>query len=109
MLGFEFGYIELLDVETTNVEQLGEDSLIAGFGVATAVIVVAPVAEEIFFRAFFYRSLRTRLSVWPAADLRSSTALLQLPQQSPARPASGFAHGCCAIDTINTVPLPSQR
>jgi uncharacterized protein len=67
MLGLEFGYIELLDVETTNVEQLGEDSLIAGFGVATAVIVVAPVAEEIFFRAFFYRSLRTRLSMWPAA------------------------------------------
>jgi membrane protease YdiL (CAAX protease family) len=67
MLGFEFGYIELLQVEATNVEELGEDSLIAGFAVATAVIVVAPVAEEIFFRAFFYRSLRTRLSVWPAA------------------------------------------
>ena len=44
MLGFEFGYIELLHVETTNVEELGEDSLIAGFAVATAVIVVAPVA-----------------------------------------------------------------
>ena len=38
-----------------------------GFAVATAVIVVAPVAEEVFFRAFFYRALRTRLSVWPAA------------------------------------------
>lgn len=67
MLGFEFGYIDLLEVEATNVEELGEDSLIAGFAVATAVIVVAPVAEEIFFRAFFYRALRTRLSVWPAA------------------------------------------
>jgi membrane protease YdiL (CAAX protease family) len=67
MLGFELGYIELLQVESTNVEELGEDSLIAGFAVATAVIVVAPVAEELFFRAFFYRALRTRLSVLPAA------------------------------------------
>jgi uncharacterized protein len=28
---------------------------------------VAPVAEELFFRAFFYRALRTRLPVWSAA------------------------------------------
>ena len=67
MLGFVFAFFELLQVDTTNVEELGEDSLIAGFAVATAVIVVAPVAEEVFFRAFFYRALRTRLSVWPAA------------------------------------------
>jgi uncharacterized protein len=67
MLGFEFGYIELFDVDETNVEDLGEDDLVAGFAVALAVIVVAPVAEEIFFRAFFYRALRTRLRVWSAA------------------------------------------
>ena len=67
MLGFEFGYIELFQVDETNVDDLGEDSLVAGFAVAIAVIVVAPVAEEIFFRAFFYRALRTRLSVWSAA------------------------------------------
>jgi membrane protease YdiL (CAAX protease family) len=35
--------------------------------VALAVIVVAPVTEEFFFRGFFYRALRTRLSVWAAA------------------------------------------
>jgi hypothetical protein len=67
MLGFEFGYIELFHVDETNVEELGEDSLVAGFAVSLAVIVVAPVAEEIFFRAFFYRALRTRLPVWSAA------------------------------------------
>jgi membrane protease YdiL (CAAX protease family) len=67
MMGFEFGYIELFDVDETNVEELGEDSLVAGFAVSLAVIVVAPVAEEIFFRAFFYRALRTRLPVWSAA------------------------------------------
>jgi uncharacterized protein len=67
LLGLELGYIELFDVETTNVEELGEDSVVAGFTVAIAVIVVAPVAEELFFRAFFYRALRTRLRVWSAA------------------------------------------
>ena len=64
MLGIEIGYIELFGVDETNVEELGEDNLVAGFAVALAVIVVAPVAEEIFFRAFFYRALRTRLRVW---------------------------------------------
>jgi CAAX protease family protein len=67
MMGFELGYIELFGVNETNVEKLGEDNLIAGFAVAVAVIVVAPVAEELFFRAFFYRALRTRLPVWSAA------------------------------------------
>ena len=67
MIGFELGYIELFGVEATNVEDLGEDNLVGGFAVALAVIVVAPVAEELFFRAFFYRALRTRLSVLLAA------------------------------------------
>ena len=67
MIGFELAYIELFDVEATNVEDLGEDNLVGGFAVALAVIVVAPVAEELFFRAFFYRALRTRMRVWLAA------------------------------------------
>jgi len=67
MLAFELGYIELFQVDETNVDDLGEGNLVAGFAVALAVIVVAPVTEEIFFRAFFYRALRTRLAVWSAA------------------------------------------
>jgi CAAX protease family protein len=67
MMAFEFGYVALFDVEATNVDDLGEDNFIAGFAVSIAVIVVAPVAEELFFRAFFYRALRTRLPVWSAA------------------------------------------
>jgi uncharacterized protein len=67
MIGFEIGYIELFEVDETNVEELGEDSLVGGIAVAVAVIVVAPVAEELFFRSFFYRALRTRLGVWAAA------------------------------------------
>lgn len=34
---------------------------------AMLVVVVAPVVEELFFRGFFYRSLRGRLPVWAAA------------------------------------------
>jgi hypothetical protein len=67
MLGFELGYIELLSVDETNVDDLGEGNPAAAFLVALAVIVVAPVAEEFFFRGFFYRALRTRMGVWPAA------------------------------------------
>jgi membrane protease YdiL (CAAX protease family) len=67
MMAFEFGYVDLFGVDETNLDDLGEDNLIAGLAVSVAVIVVAPVAEEIFFRAFFYRALRTRLPVWAAA------------------------------------------
>ncbi|HEX2233227.1 MAG TPA: type II CAAX endopeptidase family protein [Thermoleophilaceae bacterium] len=67
LLGIEVGYIEGLDVEETNVDDLGEGSPLAGVAVALATIVVAPVAEELFFRAFFYRALRSRLRVWSAS------------------------------------------
>jgi membrane protease YdiL (CAAX protease family) len=67
MLAFEIGYIELLGVDETNVEDVGEGSTVAAIAVAIAVIVIAPVAEELFFRGFFYRALRTRLPVWAAA------------------------------------------
>jgi membrane protease YdiL (CAAX protease family) len=34
---------------------------------AVVVILVAPVCEELFFRGFLYRILRTRMALWPAA------------------------------------------
>jgi uncharacterized protein len=69
MLGFELGYIWLLDVDETNVEDVAGADALAAVLVALAVIVVAPVTEEFFFRAFFYRALRTRLRVWSAAAI----------------------------------------
>ncbi|HEX2413747.1 MAG TPA: CPBP family intramembrane glutamic endopeptidase [Thermoleophilaceae bacterium] len=69
MLGFELGYIELLGVDETNLDDLGEGSVAAASLVALAVIVVAPLAEEFFFRGFFYRALRTRMGVWAAAPI----------------------------------------
>jgi uncharacterized protein len=67
ILGFELGYIALLHVGESNVEDLGKHNLVAALAVGLAVIVVAPVSEEFFFRAFFYRALRTRLRVWSSA------------------------------------------
>ncbi len=52
------------------VQDLGADRstflLIAG---ALLVIVVAPVAEELFFRGFLFRVLRTRMAFWLAAAI----------------------------------------
>jgi uncharacterized protein len=69
MFGFELAYIAVLGVTETNVDKTGQGTLVAGILVALAVIVVAPVSEEFFFRAFFYRALRTRLPVWAAAPI----------------------------------------
>jgi membrane protease YdiL (CAAX protease family) len=56
------------DAEQRTLEDLGTDeSTLWLFGAAVLVIVLAPVAEEVFFRGFFYRALRTRLAILPAA------------------------------------------
>lgn len=63
-------YVTLVDPD---VEQDVTDSLGAGDGTVgliaagLMVIMVAPVVEELFFRGFFYRALRTRYSVALAA------------------------------------------
>jgi uncharacterized protein len=67
MIGFEIAYLELFGVDESNVEDLDDGNAFAAVAVALAVIVVAPVAEELFFRAFFYRALRTRLRAWSAS------------------------------------------
>ena len=56
------------DVEQTVTEDLGADE--GTFGLIAAgvmVMLVAPVAEEFFFRGFFYRALRSRFSIAAAA------------------------------------------
>jgi membrane protease YdiL (CAAX protease family) len=50
------------------VTDLGVDrSTIAMLSVAFLVAVVAPIAEEFFFRGFFFGALRNWRGVWPAA------------------------------------------
>jgi membrane protease YdiL (CAAX protease family) len=49
-------------------KELGADeSTLALLAVAFLVTVVAPVAEEFFFRGYFYGSLRNWRGMWPAA------------------------------------------
>ena len=80
------------DVEQEVTEDLGADEGTLGLIAAgVMVMVVAPVAEEFFFRGFFYRALRSRLSVAAAAiadgilfgvihfNFEGSDALLLLP------------------------------
>jgi membrane protease YdiL (CAAX protease family) len=80
------------DAEQTIAQDLGADQ--GTFGLIAAgfmVVCVAPVAEEFFFRGFFYRALRSRYSMLVAAaidgllfgiihfDFSAADALLILP------------------------------
>jgi membrane protease YdiL (CAAX protease family) len=67
MIGFELGFLALIGSDATN-NDLGSH-LGAGEAIASglAVIVIAPITEELFFRGFFYRALRTRMWIWLAA------------------------------------------
>lgn len=67
VLGFELGFTELTGLEDDTEDLTSSGSVVAAVAVSLAVIVVAPVTEELFFRAFVYRSLRNRLKVWSAA------------------------------------------
>ena len=80
------------DVEQGVTEELGADEGTLGLIVAgLMVMIVAPVAEEVFFRGFFYRALRSRFSMIGAAvidgllfgvihyNFESAGALLLLP------------------------------
>jgi uncharacterized protein len=50
------------------VDQLGADSsTVALVAVSVLVCVVAPIAEEFFFRGYFFGALRNWRGVWPAA------------------------------------------
>lgn len=67
VLGFELGYLELVGIEDETEELTESGNFVAAVAVSLAVIVVAPVTEELFFRAFVYRALRNRFGVWSAA------------------------------------------
>ncbi|MDQ3992117.1 MAG: CPBP family intramembrane metalloprotease, partial [Actinomycetota bacterium] len=56
--------------DQTVTEELGADeSTLALVAAGFVVIVLAPVAEEFFFRGFFYRALRSRLGIVAAASI----------------------------------------
>ena len=88
-----YGAIVRPDAEQTVTEDLG---LREGMGTLVLggilVVVVAPIAEEVFFRGFFYRSLRSSLGVWSAAAITG--AVFGLIHIDPT-----------SVDTIQLVPV----
>jgi membrane protease YdiL (CAAX protease family)/uncharacterized RDD family membrane protein YckC len=70
-----------------------------GIGIAIfavlAIIVLAPIAEEIFFRGFFFAGLRRRWSLWPSALLSGAIfGLVHAPTgPTAAIPLAGLGVG----------------
>jgi membrane protease YdiL (CAAX protease family) len=70
-----------------------------GIGIAiwavAAIVVLAPVCEEIFFRGFFYAGLRSRWSLWPSALLSGAVfGLVHAPTgPTAAIPLAGLGVG----------------
>jgi membrane protease YdiL (CAAX protease family) len=62
ILGFEIGLVTLLGIDNSD-DELASSNIIGAIAMGLAVILVAPVTEELFFRGFFYRALRTRMRV----------------------------------------------
>jgi uncharacterized RDD family membrane protein YckC/membrane protease YdiL (CAAX protease family) len=82
-------------------EDIGKDLGVCspGIGIALfavfAIVVLAPVAEEIFFRGFFFAGLRKRWSLWPSALLSGAIfGLVHAPTgPTAAIPLAGLGVG----------------
>jgi len=102
ILGFELGFIELVGIDDSDTDELGTgDGFVPALAFSLAAIVVAPVAEEFFFRAFFYRALRNRLRVW-SSTLITSVVFASLHLQYVTTPLvfviiGAFAAACCLV------------
>ena len=102
ILGFELGFVELVGIDDSDTDELGTDEgFIPALAFSLAAIVVAPVAEEFFFRGFFYRALRNRLRVWSSC-LITSIVFASLHLQYIATPLvfviiAVFAAGACLV------------
>ena len=46
---------------------VGNPSIVIAVAAVLMIVLLAPVAEELFFRGFLFAGLRTRWSLWPAA------------------------------------------
>jgi len=46
---------------------IGNPSIVIAVTAVLMIVLLAPVAEELFFRGFLFAGLRTRWSLWPAA------------------------------------------
>jgi membrane protease YdiL (CAAX protease family) len=112
VLGFEIGFLELVGVDEQDTDQLGtSDGFVPALAFSLAAIVVAPVAEEIFFRGFVYRALRNRFRVWSACAINAivfslvHVQYLGLPLVFVV--IAAFAVGAClAYEATGTIFVP---
>ena len=96
MLGIEVGVVELFDVGDTELEELQDLSPVAAVAISLVIVLLAPVAEELFFRAFFYRALRTRMRVW-SASLLTGCVFASVHLQYWTEPALMIVIACFGI------------
>ena len=102
ILGFELGFVELVGIDESDTDELGTgEGFVPALAFSLAAIVVAPVAEEFFFRGFFYRALRSRLRVWSSC-LITSAVFASLHLQYIGTPLvfviiAVFAVGTCLV------------
>jgi uncharacterized protein len=71
-IAFSAVWVAALDIKSKDrlPSELGADqSTIALVAVAVLVCVIAPIAEEMFFRGYFFSALRSWKGLWPAAIL----------------------------------------
>jgi membrane protease YdiL (CAAX protease family) len=69
---FSAVWVTALDIKSKDrlPQELGADkSTVALLAVALLVCVIAPIAEEVFFRGYFFNALRSWKGLWPAAIL----------------------------------------
>jgi membrane protease YdiL (CAAX protease family) len=103
--------------EQTTAEDLGVDeSNLALIGAGLMFVLVAPIAEELFFRGFFYGSLRSKLPVgWAAlvnglvfGAIHATTGVSAVPALIVfgvilclLRERTGSLYPCIALHAIN--------
>jgi hypothetical protein len=103
--------------EQTTAQDIGADeSQLALIAAGVLFVVVAPIAEEFFFRGFFYGTLRTRMSAgWAAVicgtifgAIHASTGIEAVPALAVlgivlclVREKTGSLYPCIAIHAFN--------
>lgn len=86
-LAFSAAWVAVLNIdEHDNLpKELGVDqSTVSLLAVAALVAVVAPIAEEVFFRGYFFTALRNWRGTWPAAIITGLVFGLIHAGSSPA-------------------------
>ena len=102
MVAAIYGALVKVEADQDVVESLGGDEGTFGLIVAgLMVIAVAPVAEEIFFRGFFYRALRSRFPIVAGPDGRAALRRHPLQLRGCGRPPDPAAAGAARLHLLS--------